>query len=216
MLDSIKKQFHTTSLYNLYQPIRDKSLYRKWLARNKAGLTPQRAKHLALLEIASQFHLNVFIETGTCYGDTIYALHKWFERVYSIELNGALFSIAQRRFSKHSKITLLQGDSGELLQTVLDRTMQPCLFWLDSHYSGGITSHGASNTPILTELQTIASHPYIKDHVIFIDDARCFTGQAGYPLLMVVRQWAAQQGFEIFKVEDDVIRIHNIASCTPI
>ena len=85
---------------------------------------------------------------------------------------------------------------------------EPCLFWLDGHYSEGITAKGQLNTPILAELNHILNHS-IKDHVILIDDARCFNGLDDYPTIdelkkIIVDKKPALQ----FSVADDIIRIH--------
>jgi len=100
-----------------------------------------------------------------------------------------------------------QGDSGEVLGAVIAPLEEPCLFWLDGHYSGGITALGAESTPILRELEAIAAHP-IPAHVILIDDARCFTGTDGYPTIddlgaLARRLWPDCE----FRVADDILRI---------
>ena len=56
-------------------------------------------------------------------------------------------------------VTIFQGDSATVLPKLLATIQEPCLFWLDGHYSGGITALGKSITPILDELQTISPTP---------------------------------------------------------
>ena len=59
---------------------------------------------------------------------------------------------------------------------------EPALFWLDGHYSGGVTALGTTTTPIFAELQEIELSKR-KSDVILIDDIRLFNGHDGYPTL---------------------------------
>jgi hypothetical protein len=82
------------------------------------------------------------------------------------------------------------------------------LFWLDGHYSGGITARSAAETPILQELQCVLRHR-VRTHVILIDDARCFTGANGYPTIAALRELlAGAYPSWLFTVGDDIIRMH--------
>ena len=102
----------------------------------------------------------------------------------------------------------MQGDSSKVLPELLDKIKKPCLFWLDGHYSGGITGKGDLNTPILNELKSIFSHQ-IKDHVILIDDARCFTGEEDYPTIKALKEFVIKNRPDwVFEVRNDIIRIH--------
>jgi len=99
------------------------------------------------------------------------------------------------------------GDSGEVLGQVLDEVAAPCLFWLDSHYSGGATARANVETPIVRELETIAKHGP-RDHVILIDDARDFDGRDDYPDLDTLRALAARLfSGSTMVVATDIIRI---------
>lgn len=115
-----------------------------------------------------------FIETGSHEGDGIQmALEAGFEKIYSIELSMSSYAYCQNRFKNQPKVTLLQGDSTYILPQLLERIDAPATFWLDGHYSEGITAKGETNTPILSELESIQRHP-IKTHTIMIDDVRQF------------------------------------------
>jgi hypothetical protein len=48
----------------------------------------------------------------------------------------------------YKQITVLQGDSGNVITRVMQEVFQPVLFWLDAHYSGGITARGELDSPI--------------------------------------------------------------------
>jgi len=150
----------------------------------------------------------ILIETGTYLGDMVYAMRKSFSKILSFELDQSLYEQARRRFAADRHIEIIHGDSGQLLPQYLTNINERCLFWLDGHYSGGITARGELDTPIKRELEHIFAHA-ISDHVILIDDARCFTGQNDYPTLDELRELVSErtQGWQ-FSVEDDVVRIH--------
>ena len=48
---------------------------------------------------------------------------------------------------------------------------EPCLFWLEGHYSVENTAKNVKEIPIMEELKQICDHP-VKNPVILIDDAR--------------------------------------------
>ena len=91
---------------------------------------------------------------------------------------------------------------------ILSQIEEPCLFWLDGHYSEGITAKGEKETPILEELKHIFNHP-IEDNIILIDDARCFTGYGDYPNIEGLKAvLLSRYPDNAFSIEDDIIRTH--------
>ena len=107
-----------------------------------------------------------------------------------------------------SNVDIIQGDSGKVFPAILPQIEEPCLFWLDGHYSAGITAKGQLETPIIEELQAIFNHPEKTNHVILIDDARCFTGENDYPELSELKELVAKNlPNHIWEVKDDIIRI---------
>lgn len=153
-------------------------LYRQWSVFKQNQL--HRRKQRALLTLGKKFKLSTLIETGTYFGDMVDAMKPHFKTIHSIELDKELFSRAQERFASDQHIHLFQGDSTLILPRLLETIDTPCLFWLDGHYSGGVTAKGEKETPILQELHAILHH-CIHAHVILIDDMQCFTGIHDYP-----------------------------------
>jgi predicted O-methyltransferase YrrM len=155
---------------------------------------------------ARAFRSRTLIESGTYVGDMVEAQRARFPQVVSIELAPHLYRAARARFKQAQNVTLLQGDSGELMQSLLARLDGPALFWLDGHYSGGITALGSSETPVQRELETILGSAL--DSVILVDDARCF-GTGAYPTLDDVRALVERlrPGWTCV-TKDDIIRIH--------
>lgn len=195
-------------LYGLYKSFKKGQPYREWIARGRPLPAPDFVKHNTVLEFAGRFNVPVFIETGTYLGNMLSAVKHAFPKVYSIELGKDLFEQARRNFAGDKHVTILLGDSGEILGQILDRIQQPCLFWLDGHFSEGITARSALDTPIRAELSHILKHPMARRHIILIDDARLFTGELDYPTIQELEDLTAPC-FSHFEVRDDIVRIFN-------
>jgi hypothetical protein len=180
---------------------------RTWERAAKPNPPPHAVKRRIVSDYAVSYGTNTLIETGTYLGDMIYAMKKKFQVIYSIELSDALAHKASRRFRANHHIHILAGDSGKVLPQILTDISNPCLFWLDGHYSGGITAKGETESPVIEEVMTILGHR-VKKHVLLIDDARCFDGTKGYPALNTLRELVERwgQGYGL-SVADDVIRI---------
>jgi hypothetical protein len=147
-----------------------------------------------------------FVETGTFYGDTLAAVRPDFERLYSIELSARLAKRARRRFAGDPGITVLEGDSGLLLEGLLRSISAPVVLWLDGHYSSWLTARGETDTPILRELQAVLAAG-TPDDVLLIDDARLFGRQPAYPPLqeLLTLLQGGRPGWQV-RVEDDIIQ----------
>jgi hypothetical protein len=187
---------------------RDRRKRREWVAAGRPAPAPSAVKRAVLREYADRFGLRTLVETGTYRGGTIAALRNRFARIYSVELDDALYERAGARFAGMANVTLLHGDSADVLPTLLPRLTEPALFWLDGHYSGPGTAKGRKETPIVEEIRAVLAHP-IPGHVILIDDARVFGTWPDYPTVEEFRALVAtnRPGL-IFDLEDDIIRIH--------
>ena len=129
-----------------------------------------------LIRIQQEKKCDHFVETGTYLGVTTRALASHVSHVYSIELSKPLYKGAKKRL-KHSNIQLFHGNSTDVLPQLMRQLKSPALFYLDGHYSCGITAKGPEETPILKELQAIFDAPPMA-HVIVIDDIVLFTGES--------------------------------------
>jgi hypothetical protein len=126
-----------------------------------------------LNELAMMFHHDVFIESGTSYGNTVKNAKNIFNEVYSIECDENLYQRAQQQFSNDSNVHLYHGDSGKKIGEILSSVQgKKLMFWLDGHYSG-FGQKPESNTPIIQELIAIKNSD-INDAVILIDDICCY------------------------------------------
>lgn len=178
----------------------------RWRLRGSPVPPPALFKQKLVQRYGRDYSLRTLVETGTAKGKMVRACLDQFERIISIELDAKLYLQAKAQFAKQPHITLLQGDSGEVLVDVLAELNEPSLFWLDAHYMvGGIRP--SQVTPIIEELTHILAHR-IASHVILIDDARLFTEKSDYPTIQQVESLIkAHYSNHTFRLEDDVIRI---------
>jgi hypothetical protein len=207
LVPAVQKAIRQTFVYDFIKRLWWQKELRDWERRGKSGPPPHLLKVRTIKEYAHKFSPEIFIETGTYLGDMVEAVRDTFRRIISIEIDPWLAERARKRFSRYPHISILQGDSGQLLPNLLTKVTEPCLFWLDAHYSGGITTKGDMETPIVQELQCILRHP--AEHVVLIDDARNFVGQNDYPTLEAVQSLVNEirPGWTL-EVKDDIIRIH--------
>lgn len=115
-----------------------------------------------------------FIETGTYMGEGIHKALECdgFKYIYSIEIDTLRHLTCKELFSTYDNITMIKGDSGELLKLVLKHITEPCTFWLDAHFCNDECEYGNKWSPIIEELNAIKEH-HIKNHTIIVDDYRC-------------------------------------------
>ena len=92
---------------------------------------------------------------------------------------------------------ILNGTSEDVFPELLPRIAGDVNFWLDGHYSAGITFKGRQDTPILDELACISHHLERLGKVcVLIDDIRCFNPRmpeySSYPSLDTLVAWATK------------------------
>jgi hypothetical protein len=180
----------------------------KWRRSDRLGPLPSRAKRRLLRQYAREFGLHILVETGSFFGDTVAALRREFDHIYSIELSPQLASRARQRFRTLPNVTIIQGDSGSVLADVIRDMHRPVLFWLDGHFSGGTTARGPLDTPVIAELEVVLSQPALG-HVVLIDDAAWLDAELGGNGLeqIRVRILAAYPHWTVER-RNDIVRAH--------
>jgi hypothetical protein len=172
----------------------------KWERDGRPVPPPSIVKQQIVKRYAREYGTRTLIETGTYLGDMIEACSRELTRIISIELDRSLYERARERFAASPHIEIHWGDSADLLPKLIASLSEPSLFWLDGHYSGGVTARGALTTPIMGELSSICEAPG-DGHVILIDDARLFVGKDDYPTVDEVREFVLSRkshyGFEL-------------------
>jgi hypothetical protein len=125
-----------------------------------------------LREIGNRFRVEKFIETGTFRGNTAVWAGSVYKSVVSIENSLPLYEAAKTKYGDAKNIEFVLGHSAEKLKEIVARLAEPCVFWLDAHWSGGDTYGEGDECPIVEEIEAIncSSH----DHFVLIDDARLF------------------------------------------
>jgi hypothetical protein len=154
--------------------------FEKWKANGRPVPPPHAAKQEIIAATAKQYNCEIFIETGTYLGDTIWSQRKNFRKLISIELSERLFNAASKRFRNNSEIQIYQGNSGNVLQMIMPDIRSRAILWLDGHYSGGITAKGKTECPVFRELDAVFLNNSLL-HIVLIDDARLFIGKRDYP-----------------------------------
>lgn len=208
MKSSIKTKLNKIVNDIIYHTIPKVKLISSLLKIAKLQTPHSFLKHKVVKNYGKQFNIKVLVETGTCGGGMVYSGRKRFKKIYSIELSKTLYNFVKKRFAKYDHIKLYQGDSGKVLPEILSNINITCVFWLDAHYSGGITVKGEFETPIMKELKVIFDHPF-KNHVILIDDANLFVGKNDYPTMKELKKFVASRRPDLkLYVKYDIIRIH--------
>jgi hypothetical protein len=119
-------------------------------------------------KLAAVHDITDAVETGTYLGTSTRLLAEHFDRVTTIELSRRLAWRARILFATRRNVRVLQGDSGTLLRPATS----PTLYWLDAHWSSGVTAGKENECPLLDEIRvTSPGHP---NDCYLIDDARLF------------------------------------------
>jgi hypothetical protein len=193
------------SMKRLNDRRRRESRYCEAIIRGAYPLPPQSVKLAVIRNNIPTPRPHVFIETGTYYGDTVAAVKDMYANVISIEVDETIYKKACARFANDKNVRIAQGDCASEMPAILATLQEPAVFWLDGHYSGGETGKGEVEDPILISLNQIAAHP-VRDHVIFVDDARTFDGREGRPDISAVFNCIKQINSRyIIRVQSDII-----------
>jgi hypothetical protein len=181
----------------------------EWLFFTKikpdGGPQSTRDKQKMIIKIAQKNGIRNFIETGTYIGETVKSVLPFFDNIYTIEINRKLYMYNKKKFRKNKNVKVILGNSYKRLQEILPKIDESSIFWLDAHYSGGITSKSDEWTPIKKELKVILKF-WKKNSVVLIDDARLFCGKRGYPDIQWIKSIFKDKKVNI-KIKNDVIII---------
>ncbi len=113
---------------------------------------------------------NHYIETGTYLGEGIKQVLHSYPNIHSIELSEKWYQYNLEQFKNYPHIHMYHGDSKKILPSLLETIHEPVTIYLDAHYSGGTTTFGEEETPLLHELKILKNRKY--DDIIIIDDCR--------------------------------------------
>lgn len=127
--------------------------------------------------------INFAIETGTHDGRTSMFLAEHFDVAFTVELfpdrnpyDGKSYRETYQKLSeKYENLTFLEGNSAEVLKSVLEELPDERFFIL-------LDAHSMLDGPLREELGAIKSASNRNDHVMLIDDCRDL-GQGNFPTL---------------------------------
>jgi hypothetical protein len=193
-------------LYDLRKKL---SMYRQrheWAARAYASPSPTWIKREVLLRIGAKN--STWVETGTYLGDTAALLATGSKAVYTIEPERALFERAETRFRNNQHVHVIHGLSEDIFPLLLPTLSGKVNFWLDGHYSGGITHQGPTDCPVRDELANIEKNlARFESVIVLIDDIRCFDPSipqyADYPDVNDLVDWARNNNMH-WHIEHDI------------
>jgi hypothetical protein len=189
-----------------YRIMRIWQVFINWDKSGYAAPSPHLIKQIVLLRNA--LPKSIWVETGTYLGHTTKVLSKHGSFVYSIEPEPTLYSNAAHYFKSYSNVEILKGLSEEVFPSLLPKLSGDINFWLDGHYSAGITYKGPKDTPILDELAHISANlHHFRNVCVMVDDIRCFNPAldeySTYPSLNVLVDWANKNGLG-WHIEHDI------------
>jgi hypothetical protein len=123
-----------------------------------------------IAELSRAFGVTYFVETGTHHGWSALWASGHFEKVWTVELDEALFRRASRRLANRANVEQHLGPSVGMLRSVVPLLDRPAFFWLDAHWSGEDTGGEAYPCPLQDEIEEINASPL--EHIIAVDDVR--------------------------------------------
>ena len=113
---------------------------------------------------------DVFIETGTKAGDTLWEAKDLYPDCRSIEIDPQVYARCVERFIGCHNVQLYRNDSRKVLSWLLN-TNRPTTFYLDAHCEGAPSTVNAdTECPLLDELRIITAAPWRVRPLVLIDD----------------------------------------------
>lgn len=185
--------------------------YLTWSQRKFAAPSPHFIKQSCL--IRNGLSNATWVETGTYLGQTTKILSNIGAKVFSIEPEPSLFANANKFFAHFKNVEILNGTSEQVFPNLLPKINGDVNFWLDGHYSAGLTFKGPQDTPILDELKLIAENlNHFNKVCVLVDDIRCFNPQkkeySTYPSLDTLVKWANENELN-WHIEHDIFIAKN-------
>lgn len=187
-----------------------------WAKRGYAPPSPSFIKHQVILR--NGIPDAIWVETGTYKGDTAAVLSDNAKKVFTIEPAHQLFVAAKERFASKPNVEVVHGLSEEVFPQLIPKLTGEINFWLDGHFSTGVTYQGPKDTPIEEELACIEKYlGNFSSVAVLIDDIRYFINPSshdftGYPKIDLLVDWAKRNNLE-WHIEHDIFVAKTKKSC---
>jgi len=140
-------------------------------------LTSSNFPEWLMRALVIRFGIRQLIETGTYEGATAIQAAGILPLVHTIEISRSWYRSVAKECLQNPRIKRHQGDSVEIVPTLLPCLQGPTLWWLDGHWSGQGPKYSVE-CPVVEELGLI--HDRQQD-VVVVDDARMFEAPPGPP-----------------------------------
>jgi hypothetical protein len=140
-------------------------------------------KKFNLNRIIKEYNTAYFFETGTWKGDGVaYAAQSPFKKILSSEIIPEIADKAVERFKKDDRVTIITGNSTDVLNNHIGKLDGNCVFWLDAHFPGAEEGLNKYNDfedekiklPLQEEIRLIREKRQQFQDVILIDDLRIY------------------------------------------
>lgn len=140
-------------------------------------------KKFNLNRIIKEYNIAYFFETGTWKGDGVaYAAQSPFKKILSSEIIPEIADKAVERFKSDNRISIITGNSTDVLNNHIGNLKGNCIFWLDAHFPGaeeGINKYNdfedeKVKLPLAEEIRLIKEQRKNCQDVILIDDLRIY------------------------------------------
>jgi hypothetical protein len=200
--------FKNSNIYNNFKQFKE---LKSWGKRAYNSPSPHFIKQSCILR--NSYKNSTWVETGTFLGQTTQLISQHCKFVYSIEPEPTLFKNAYEYFRQYDNVEIINGLSEKIFPDLLPKINGDVNFWLDGHYSAGITFKGPKDTPILEELSCIKDNlKHFNKVCILIDDVRCFNPKiqeySQYPSILTLIDWALDNNFD-WHIEHDIFVAKN-------
>jgi hypothetical protein len=184
-IDEILKKIKKPPSKKIITKIFKKSLINERNNKTNGALSQPKYINKSILAaiIGMRNKKKYFVETGTYIGKSTYNIQQLFKKVYTCEASKDLHDAAKQLFllTKSHNIKIYLGDSRLFLKSLSKKICNNSIFFLDAHYSMGITSRKYGTCPLLDELKIIFDKS--SEGIIVVDDLRTMNGKNGYPNL---------------------------------
>ncbi len=119
---------------------------------------------------------STFVETGTAYGQSIDSIYQYFEKIFTVEISEKLYEWLTPQIGHWTNVQRVLGDSLIEIPKYLNSLTKEdhVFFWLDAHWSQGLSSKNHLDVPLLEECSIIDTEYQANLGLVIIDDVRLF------------------------------------------
>ena len=119
---------------------------------------------------------STFIETGTAYGQSVDSIRPYFEKIFTVEISEKLYEWLSPQVGHWDNVQRVLGDSLIEIPKYLNSLAKDdhVFFWLDAHWSQGLSSKNHLDVPLVEECSIIDNNYQADVGLVVIDDIRLF------------------------------------------